>query len=179
MKKSISSIFALVAAVAPVMAPAADIQTLAPAAPAPTAAPAASTAELKPAAGEFKNWRLLSVSHRLDKKTLRAILGNDTAIEAARAKNTKPWPDGSVLAKVVWDERQHPNWPQAIIPGASATAEAMVKDSKKYAATGGWGFGHWEGASLIMYDQEKSATCFACHTPMQANDYVYTFNALQ
>jgi len=133
----------------------------------------------KPAHGEYIDWRLLSVSHRQDSKTLRAILGNETAITAARSEKTKPWPDGSILAKVVWKESTHPNWPQAIIPGEFAAAEAMIKDSKKYAATGGWGFAHWVGEKLVMHEEAKAKECFACHVPMKDNDYVYTFNALK
>lgn len=129
--------------------------------------------------GDYQDWRLLSVSHRTEKETLRAILGNDTAIEAARKGENKPWPDGSVLAKVVWKERPHPNWPQAIVPGEFVGAEAMIKDSKKYAATGGWGFAHWQDGKLVMHEEAKAKECFACHTPMKDNDYVYTFSALQ
>ncbi len=133
----------------------------------------------KPVHGEYIDWRLLGISHREDKKTLRAILANDTAIAAARADRTKPWPDGSILAKVVWKESTHPSWPQAIIPGEFASAEAMVKDSAKYAATGGWGFGRWEAGKLVMHEEAKAKECFACHTPMKYNDYVYTFSALK
>jgi len=139
----------------------------------------AETKTAKPVHGEYIDWRLLSVSHREDKKTLRAILGNDKAIAAARKDQTKPWPDGSVLAKVVWKESIHPNWAQAIVPGEFASAEAMVKDSKKYADTGGWGFGHWEGNKLVMHEEAKAKECFACHMPMKDNDYVYTFGALK
>lgn len=133
----------------------------------------------KPVHGEYKDWLTLSISHRLDKNLVRSILGNDIAIKAARAGKTKPWPDGAILAKVGWKEKNHPNWSQAVVPGEFAGAEAMVKDSKKFAETGGWGFGRWEGDKLVMHDKEKSATCFACHTPMKDADYVYTVPALQ
>lgn len=133
----------------------------------------------KPVHGDYIDWRVLGISHREDKKTLRAILANDTAIAAARTDQTKPWPDGSILAKVVWKESTHPNWPQAIVPGEFASAEAMVKDSIKYAATGGWGFGYWQAGKLVMHEEAKAKECFACHTPMKFNDYVYTFSALK
>jgi len=128
--------------------------------------------------GEYRDWRVLGVSHRLDKSTLRAIVGNDVAINAARAGKIHPWPDGTIIAKLVWKERNHPNWPQAVIPGEMASAEAMIKDSKKFADTGGWGFGHWEGKNLVMNDKVKSEACFACHMPMKDNDFVYTFPVL-
>lgn len=129
--------------------------------------------------GEYKDWRVLGVSHRLEKKFVRSILGNDIAINAARSGKPHPWPDGTVIAKLSWKEQTHPRWPQAIVPGEFAGAEAMVKDSKKYAETGGWGFGHWEGDKLVMNDKEKTATCFACHTTMKDADYVFTAPVLQ
>ena len=129
--------------------------------------------------GEYKDWRVLGVSHRLDKKFVRSILGNDIAIAAARSGKTAPWPDGSIIAKLSWKEQTHSHWPNAVVPGEFAGAEAMVKDSKKFAETGGWGFGHWEGDKLVMNDKEKSATCFACHSPMKDSDYVYTVPQLR
>jgi len=144
-----------------------------------TNAQAETQAAEKPVYGEYRDWRVLGVSHRLDKKFVRAILGNQTAINAARSGKTTPWPDGTTIAKLSWKEQIHPNWPQAIIPGEFVGAEAMIKDSKTFPETGGWGFGRWEGKTLVMYDKEKSATCFACHTPMKDHDYVYTFPVLQ
>ena len=139
-------------------------------------APAAAE---KPVYGEYKDWRVLGVSHRLDKKFVRAIVGNNVAIDAARSGKTMPWPDGAIIAKLSWKEQTHPGWPQAIVPGEFVGAEAMIKDSKKFPETGGWGFGHWEGKTLVMNDKEKSATCFACHTPMKHHYYVYTAPVLQ
>ncbi len=141
-------------------------------------APPPAAAE-KPVYGKYKDWQLLGVSHRLDKKFVRAIVGNDVAIDAARSGKTMPWPDGAIIAKLSWKEQTHPNWPQAIVPGEFVGAEAMIKDSKKFPETGGWGFGRWEGNTLVMNDKEKSATCFACHTPMKDHDYVYTAPVFQ
>ncbi|WP_347985945.1 cytochrome P460 family protein [Methylomonas sp. AM2-LC] len=129
--------------------------------------------------GDYIDWRVLSVSHRLDKNYVRSIVGNTVAIHAGRAGKTKPWPDGTVIAKLSWKAQTHPSWPQAIVPGEFAGAEAMVKDSLKYKETGGWGFGRWEGAKLVMNDAQQSATCFACHTTVKNNDYVFTSPAFQ
>jgi hypothetical protein len=129
--------------------------------------------------GDYKDWRILGVSHRLEKKFVRAIVGNTTAIHAGREGKILPWPDGSIIGKLSWKEKTHPQWPQAVVPGEFAGAEAMVKDAKKYAATGGWGFGHWEGTTLVMNDEKATATCFACHTVMKDKDYVFTEPAFQ
>lgn len=133
----------------------------------------------KPQHGEYRDWPVLGVSLRQDKNSIRAIVGNDIAIQAARANKVKPWPDGSIIAKIKWAQRKHPNWEQATVPGEFTQAEAMVKDSQKYPETGGWGFGIWEGKNLNMLDKEKSAPCFACHTLMKDSDYVFTLPNLQ
>ncbi len=133
----------------------------------------------KPQHGEYRDWRVLGVSLRHEKNSMRAIVGNDAAILAARAGKVNPWPDGAVITKIKWGERKHPNWEQASVPAEFTEAEAMVKDAKKYPETAGWGFGIWEGKVLKMLDQEKSATCFACHTVVKDRDYVFTLPNLQ
>lgn len=124
----------------------------------------------------YKNWRLISPSHRTDNNTLRVILGNDVAIEAARAGQTNPWPDGTILAKLVWKDSTHPNWEKATVPGNFVHAEFMIKDSKKYAATGGWGFARWLGMEQKPYGKDAAFVqeCFGCHTPVKSTDYVFT-----
>lgn len=124
----------------------------------------------------YKNWRLISVAHRTDKPTLRAVLGNDIAIDAARSGKTNPWPDGAILAKLVWKDRQHPQWATATVPDEFVHAEFMFKDSKKYAATGGWGWARWVGMEQKPYgkDANLAQECVACHQPVKGNDLVFT-----
>lgn len=124
----------------------------------------------------YQDWRLIAVSHRTDNKSLRAILGNDVAVKAARDGKTNPWPDGAVLAKIMWKDAQHERWAPATVPGEYAQVEFMIKDAKKYAPTGGWGFARWRGASFTPYGKDASFVqeCFGCHTPMRDNDYVFT-----
>ena len=124
----------------------------------------------------YKNWRLLSSSHRTDNNTLRVVLGNDVAIEAAKSGKTNPWPDGSILAKLVWKDSQHEKWPAATVPGKFVHAEFMIKDAKMYAATGGWGFARWLGTEQQPYGKDAAFVqeCYACHIPVKQDDYVYT-----
>ncbi|MEH6822497.1 MAG: cytochrome P460 family protein [Motiliproteus sp.] len=127
----------------------------------------------------YKDWQVISSSHRTDNNSLRVILGNDTAIAAARSGNTLPWPDGAILAKLVWKDRQDDKWAMATVPGQFVHAEFMIKDSKQYKATGGWGFARWKGMDQRPYGQDASFVqeCFGCHTPVKDNDYVYTHPA--
>jgi len=124
----------------------------------------------------YKDWRVISSSHRTDNKTMRVIVGNDLAIQSARAGKTNPWPDGAILGKLSWKEQIHPSWPTAIVPADFVQAEFMIKDAKKYAATGGWGFARWRGMDQTPYGNDANFVqeCFACHTPVKSNDYVFT-----
>ncbi len=129
---------------------------------------------------DYKTWQVLAVSHRIDKTSLRAILGNDIAIRAARKGGLHPWPAGTVLAKVVWKEKTHDKWPAAIVPGELVHVEVMVKDAQRFAATGGWGFARWQGTSLTPYGKDPAFAqeCFNCHTGVKEVDYVFTVPAV-
>lgn len=124
----------------------------------------------------YKDWRVISVSDRTDNNTLRVILGNDIAIAAARAGKTNPWPDGAILAKLAWKATTHPHWAKATVPGDFVQAEFMVKDWKKFAATGGWGYARWKGMDQKPYgtDANFAQECVTCHTPVKGQDWVYT-----
>jgi hypothetical protein len=103
---------------------------------------------------------------------LRAVLGNRTATDAYRA-GTLPFPDGTVLVKLAWKRAQSPEFPPAWVPGAATTVQVMVKDSKKYAATGGWGFGRFIDGRPV--DEAQHRTCFACHEArVRGHDFVFT-----
>lgn len=144
--------------------------------------PAAAAGKAPPAPNgitlpaDYADWRLIAPSYRTDKHHVRAIVGNDVAIRAARAGQTQPWPDGSILAKLVWKEEAHPRWPTALEPGHFVHVEIMVKDSARYAATGGWGYARWLGKDLKPYGQNADFVqeCHACHTPVADMDFVFT-----
>ena len=65
----------------------------------------------------YRDWRVIASSSRIDNHTLRVILGNDIAIEAARAGTTNPWPNGAILGKMVWKDATLPAWEKAVVPG--------------------------------------------------------------
>jgi len=129
-----------------------------------------------PFPADYKDWQVLSVSERTDNNTLRVIIGNQIAMEAARAGNTAPWPDGAIIGKVVWAQGNHEGWETAIVPTEFRAAEFMVKDSAKFGEFGGWGFARWLSTELnpCGADPCQPQVCFDCHTPMAAQDYVFT-----
>ena len=127
----------------------------------------------------YLDWAVIAPSHRGDNGTLRVILGNSVAVEAARAGDTHPWPDGAVLGKLVWKDRTHAKWEGATVPGQFVHAEFMLKDSTAYQATGGWGFARWVGTEQKPYGESADFArgCFGCHLPVAESDYVFTVPA--
>ena len=128
----------------------------------------------------YQDWRVISMSHRVDNNTVRIIYGNDAAIRAARAGNTNPWPDGAILGKVVWKQKPEAHWQSAIAPDKFVHAEFMFKDANKYASTGGWGWARWKGLDQKPYGKNAnfSQECVACHTPVKHRDWVFTSPAI-
>jgi hypothetical protein len=126
----------------------------------------------------YRDWRLISVAHEEgDLHSLGAILGNDVAIKAYR-KGTLPYPDGTIIAALHYSHSPSEEndkifgRPQSFVPGAPTNIQFMVKDSVKYAATGGWGFGSFKDGQPGAEAQMK--TCFPCHAREKARDLVFT-----
>ena len=129
----------------------------------------------------YRDWRLISVAHEEGKlNDLRAILGNDIAIKAYR-EGKLPLPDGTVIARLAWsyvpsDENNKVfGRVQSYVPGDRPEwyLQFMVKDSKKYAATGGWGFAQFDKDGKPA-DEAMHKTCFPCHEPAKTRDFVFT-----
>lgn len=125
----------------------------------------------------WQNWAPIAVAHRLDNNTLRIILGNDVAVQAARSGNTNPWPDSAILGKVVWKEKRLPDWDEAVVPAELVHAEFMFKDSQKYKEGYGWGWARWLGEQQTPFTK-GSESCISCHTPVEERDWVFTEPAL-
>jgi len=124
---------------------------------------------------EYMTWKVIAPSYREDKGHIRIITGNKIAVSALRS-GKKPLPDGSVLAKVAWKAEKHPSFPVATEPGAFVQVEFMVKDARKFKATGGWGFARFVGKDLKPYGKDAGfvSECFGCHVPVANNDYLFT-----
>jgi hypothetical protein len=132
----------------------------------------------------YRDWRLISVAHEEGNlNDLRAILGNDTAIKTYREGNL-PFPDGTIIARIAWsyvpseENNKVFGRHQSFVPGPAPDwyLQFMVKDSKKYAATGGWGFAQFNKDGKAA-DEAMLKTCFPCHEPVKARDFVFTHYA--
>jgi len=126
----------------------------------------------------YRDWKLISVAHEEGNlNDLRALLGNDLAIKAYR-EGKLPFPDGTIIARLAWsyvpseENNKVFGRAQSFVPGAATNVQFMVKDSKKYAATGGWGFAQFKDGKPA--DAALLKTCFPCHEPVKARDFVFT-----
>jgi Cytochrome P460 len=134
----------------------------------------------------YEAWQVVSISQ--DGNLIAAILGNPAMIEAYQAGvpgNGRPFPDGAKLAKIHWNPKKMEVFPSATVPGTQHDVDLMVKDSKRFADSGGWGWGVFDydtasdtftpGTSADNPPQGNDAKCgFACHTSVKTRDYVFT-----
>ena len=126
----------------------------------------------------YRDWRLISVGHEEGKlDDLRAILGNDIAINAAR-DGTIPFPDGTIIARLAWsydplaESKEAFGQAQSFVAGPPKNGvQFMIKDSQKYAATGGWGFAQFNDGKPAS--EMAHSTCFSCHKIVKARDFLF------
>ena len=130
----------------------------------------------------YRDWRLVSVAHEEGElNDIRAILGNDIAIKAYR-EGTLPFPDGAIIARIAWkyvpseENDKVFGRRQSFVAGSTPSwgLQFMVKDSKKYAATGGWGFGQFDKDGKPNLPEAVFKKCFPCHQPVKDRDFVFT-----
>lgn len=123
--------------------------------------------------GGYRQWELIAPAlEGAPLNELRAIVGNEIALKAYRS-GALPFPDGTVLVKLAWKQAQSTEFEPANVPGQATTVQVMVKDSTRYAATGGWGFGRFVNG--VPADEAQHETCFSCHESRVKNhDLVFT-----
>lgn len=126
----------------------------------------------------YRDWRLISVAHEAEPlNDLRAILGNETAVRAYR-DGRLPFPDGSIIARLAWShvssEENNEAFGrfQSFVAGVPTNVQFMVKDSKRYAETGGWGFAQFSGSAPA--GAAVHAACWPCHKLATQRDFVFT-----
>jgi hypothetical protein len=129
----------------------------------------------------YRDWRLISVAHEEGElKDIRAVLGNDLAIKTYR-EGKLPFPEGAIIGRIAWrhvpsaENNEVFGREQSFVPGEAPPwyLQFMVKDTKKYAATGGWGYAQFDKDGKPGPEKDLKA-CFPCHQAIQGRDYVFT-----
>jgi hypothetical protein len=132
---------------------------------------------------DYRDWRVVSIAREAGSlNDIRVVLGNDIAIKAYR-DGTRPFPDGSKIARLAYKYVSSAQnnavfgQDQSFVAGDPTNVQISVKDSKRYASTGGWGYGQFEGG-IPNPSEVLMQTCFACHTRLdKAADFVFTHYA--
>jgi len=130
----------------------------------------------------YRDWKLISVAREEgDLDDVRAVLGNDVAIKAYR-QGKLSFPDGAIIARLAWsylpseENNRVFGHPQSFVAGPPKNGvQFMVKDSKKYASTGGWGFAQFNDGKPVGEGALKS--CFPCHAEIKTRDLIFTHYA--
>src|SRR5262245_42817980 len=129
----------------------------------------------------YRDWKVVSVAHEAgDLNDIRAVLANDIAIKAYREGNL-PFPEGSIVGRIAWShvssEENNKTFgrDQSFVAGPPTDAylQFMVKDSKKYAATGGWGYSSFDNDGKPT-DEATMKSCFPCHQAIKDRDFVFS-----
>jgi Cytochrome P460 len=134
----------------------------------------------------YEGWQVVAISQ--NDKVLAAILANPVMIEAYLAGipgNGKPFPDGAKMAKIHWNPKKNQYFPDTTVPRTQHDVDFMVKDSNRFADSGGWGWAVFDydaasdtftpGTLADEPPQGNDAKCgFACHTTVKTRDYVFT-----
>jgi hypothetical protein len=134
----------------------------------------------------YESWQTVSISQ--SEKLMAVILADPVMIKAYQSGipgNGKPFPDGAKMAKIHWNPKKLETFPTATVPASLHDVDFMVKDSKRFADSGGWGWAafKYDAASdtftpATLADappQGHDAKCgLACHTIVKTRDYVFT-----
>ena len=128
----------------------------------------------------YRQWQVISAAHEAGNlNDIRVNLGNDTAMKAFRT-GQRPFPDGTMIARFAWklvpSARNNAIFgrPQSFVAGDPTNVQISVKNARRYAATGGWGYGQFENGKANP-DAALMQTCFACHVKLPASDdFVFT-----
>jgi len=127
---------------------------------------------------DYKNWQVISTTDRFDNNTIRIIFANEIVVKAINQGKNNPYPDGSIIAKVVSEKIASENG--ELIAGKFKHVEFMIKDSKKYASTENWGWARWLGNEKKPFGENAlfANQCINCHKPVKSSDYVFTMPIL-
>jgi len=129
----------------------------------------------------YRDWKVVSVAHEAGQlNDIRAVLGNDIAIKAYR-EGKLPFPEGAIVGRIAWsfvaseENNKVFGSNQSFVAGSPTDTylQFMVKDSKKYAATGGWGYSSFDKDGKPT-DEAAMKSCFPCHQKITDRDFIFS-----
>ncbi len=131
----------------------------------------------------YEDWHVIAIHYRTDKNELRYIIGNKVAVEAYRKGiplNGQKFPDGTILVKIGYSLKKNPAFKNSVEPDIIQRVEFMIKDSKRFKDTAGWGFARFvydakaKKYKVFGKNAKDYMQCFTCHKLVEKRDYVFT-----
>lgn len=126
---------------------------------------------------EYRQWQVMSTTSRFDNTTMRVMYANPVAMKAIREQKIQRWPDGAIIAKVVWEKTQDSSG--IIQPGKFLNIQYMVRDTKRYSETDGWGYAKFETPALKPYGTVMTFQgCSSCHRAANKTGGIFDLSTL-
>lgn len=131
----------------------------------------------------YETWQVVAPSYRTDNNEVRVILGNTAMINAYKEGipgNGNPFPEGSTIVKIGWSDKKNPDFPAALEPDVLRRVEFIIKDTKRFPDTGGWGYARFvydaKTSTFAPYGKDTSfaGECHQCHTAVKQKDFIFT-----
>ena len=126
----------------------------------------------------YEDWSVVS-SARTD-EVLKVIVANPAMIKAYKdgvPGNGQPFPEGSKIVKLQWSFKKSTEATFVVdVPDAPTQAFVIEKDSKRFPATGGWGyalFNHVAASDKMTADEAKADCGHVCHVAVKSKDYIF------
>lgn len=121
---------------------------------------------------EYRNWQVMSTTSRFDNGTMRIMYANPVAMQAIKSSTIHPWPDGAVIVKLVWEKLE--DGEGNVRPGKFINIQYMVRDSRKFKDTEGWGFARFDSPELKPYSNaDEPRKCISCHQAASDAGFVF------
>lgn len=105
-----------------------------------------------------------------DSGGIHHVYANDKAMEGLQ---TGKFADGAVFVFDLLEARETSG---VTVEGPRKRIDVMLKDAKRFSASGGWGFERFAADSETdrPLTEERRGQCFTCHETRKARDFVFS-----
>jgi hypothetical protein len=125
--------------------------------------------------GFEQKWALVTIRFRKDTGEMRLTYANESAMKTLLSGSIS-YPDGAVFAKIGIHTGVDAQFISSVVPTGIRRYQFMLKDKKKYAATGGWSYGLFDPEGKTFAEEPKASqdACYACHTMVENRGDVFS-----
>ncbi|RME63787.1 MAG: cytochrome C [Nitrospirae bacterium] len=134
--------------------------------------------EFKVPPEEYRSWHHVKTMVIFDTKHplynpfngIHNVYVNDKGLETIKKSGKRTFPDGTVIAIVFYEHKESNG---AFVEGKKRIEAFMVKNSKEYRKTNGWGYYGYDGKGNPLV-KDMAADCHGCHAQVSGSDFVFS-----